>query len=243
MGTPFQGSLAASNVTRGTDASGNPTITYSGLNLVKDSDTTDDYLFGYADVRITGSTTDGTACNPYASVPSTGTRSDVGGDGFDISWAVNGNGEPVQLDSIKYVRVYTSAALDPNNLTALPTPGIFGETSAEVCGVFVAKESGSGEASSDLYVENATTQSAYVDAASSSSAYMNVVPITVSSKTTLKIFSSDDNVFVNGSPISCTYDTPYVLTVSPSAGTTEYYQIITQSGTESPFVTVLKVSN
>lgn len=244
VGTPFQGSLAASNVTRGTDASGNPTITYSGLNLVKDSDTTDDYLFGYADVRITGSTTDGTACNPYASAPSTGTRSDVGGDGFDISWAVNGNGEPVPLTSIKYVRVYTSAALDPNNLTALPTPGIFGETSAEVCGVFVAKENnGSGEASSDLYVENATTQSAYVDAASSSSAYMNVVPITVSSKTTLNIFSSDDNVFVNGSPISCTYDTPYVLTVSPSAGTTEYYQIITQSGTESPFVTVLKVSN
>lgn len=232
VGTPFQGSLAASNVTRGTDASGNPTITYSGLNLVKDSDTTDDYLFGYADVRITGSTTDGTACNPYASAPSTGTRSDVGGDGFDISWAVNGNGEPVQLDSVKYVRVYTSAALDPNNLTALPTPGIFGETSAEVCGVFVAKESGSGEAAAptvelgndigDIGLTEAENQTV------STWAGLGTDSITVN-------VSGGTYIYINGVATTST-------TVDLSDGSIHNIQIITQSGTASPYVVVLQLS-
>lgn len=232
VGTPFQGSLAASNVTRGTDASGNPTITYSGLNLVKDSDTTDDYLFGYADVRITGSTTDGTACNPYASVPSTGTRSDVGGDGFDISWAVNGNGEPVQLDSVKYVRVYTSAALDPNNLTALPTPGIFGETSAEVCGVFVAKENnGSGEA----------TAAPTVKVGSSTVATSNMrtaIKKVYSSTAKISVTSDAQYIYVNGTQISSGDE----VSISTPSGSTNYVQIITQNGTESPYITVLKVT-
>lgn len=231
VGTPFQGSLAASNVTRGTDASGNPTITYSGLNLVKDSDTTDDYLFGYADVRITGSTTDGTACNPYASVPSTGTRSDVGGDGFDISWAVNGNGEPVPLTSIKYIRVYTSAALDPNNLTALPTPNIFGETSAEVCGVFVAKENnGSGEA----------TAAPTVKVGSSTVATSNMgtaIKKVYSSTAKISVTSDAQYIYVNGTQISSGDE----VSISTPSGSTNYVQIITQNGTESPYVTVLKV--
>lgn len=238
VGTPFQGSLAASNVTRGTDASGNPTITYSGLNLVKDSDTTDDYLFGYADVRITGSTTDGTACNPYASVPSTGTRSDVGGDGFDISWAVNENGEPVPLTSIKYVRVYTSAALDPNNLTALPTPGIFGETSAEVCGVFVAKENnGSGEASSTPTIKFGRTTSSMDEVSTSN---MGTTAVSFNRNTTcyINVQSSADHIYVNGKLVESGNDIAFTVT----SGSTQPVQIITQSGTESPYITLVNIS-
>lgn len=245
VGTPFQGSLAASNVTRGTDASGNPTITYSGLNLVKDSDTTDDYLFGYADVRITGSTTDGTACNPYASAPSTGTRSDVGGDGFDISWAVNGNGEPVPLTSIKYVRVYTSAALDPNNLTALPTPGIFGETSAEVCGVFVAKESSSSSTASPMAVVKKTPLSGTsstigrtnADVVSSTQCYQSV---TVASTDTISISSGASYVYVNGACVTATTANPYTFTPNLSTGETMKIQIITQTGDRSAYVRVIE---
>ena len=237
-GTPFQGSLAVPNVTRGTDASGNPTITYSGLNLVKDSDTTDDYLFGYADVRITGSTTDGTACNPYASVPSTGTRSDVGGDGFDISWAVNENGEPVKLDSVKYVRVYTSAALDPNNLTALPTPSIFGETSAEVCGVFVAKENnGSGEASSTPTIKFGRTTSS-MDEVSTSNMGTTAVSFNRGTTCYINVQSSADHIYVNGQLVESGNDIAFTVT----SGSTQPVQIITQTGTESPYITLVNIS-
>lgn len=233
-GTPFQGSLAVPNVTRGTDASGNPTITYSGLNLVKDSDTTDDYLFGYADVRITGSTTDGTACNPYASVPSTGTRSDVGGDGFDISWAVNENGEPVQLDSVKYVRVYTSAALDPNNLTALPTPSIFGETSAEVCGVFVAKET---------TTESTVTPTITVGGDDLANVAEDAEQI--GNMGTVDVFNIEaDSVVIGATGTTYTYINGISgtsQTIDLSDGAVHLVQIIAQNGAASPYVTVLRL--
>ena len=156
----------------------------------------------------------------------------MGGDGFDISWAVNGNGEPVQLDSVKYVRVYTSAALDPNNLTALPTPGIFGETSAEVCGVFVAKESGSGEAAAptvelgndigDIGLTEAENQTV------STWAGLGTDSITVN-------VSGGTYIYINGVATTST-------TVDLSDGSIHNIQIITQSGTASPYVVVLQLS-
>lgn len=127
-------------------------ISYDDVTLVKDSDTTDDYLFGYADVRIVGNAKDGTACNPYASVPTSGSNSVPGGDGFDISWAVDSYGNPHYLSTVKYVRVYTSAALSTSNLDIMPTPGIFGETSTEVCGLFVANKANSNVGVTDAPV-------------------------------------------------------------------------------------------
>lgn len=218
----FRGGTTVNKVERGTDDAGNPTITFEGLTLVKDSDTTNDYLFGYADVRNAGSAKDGTACNPYATAPGSGTASMVGGDGFDLSWAVDEDGNPVKLNYAKYVRIYTSAALDPNNLTALPTPGIFGETSAEICGVFVAKGSGSGAAETDLQVWGAsevkTNDREYVTVAAG----------------IYYIISAEENVFINGEKV--TASPSYTLDVQ--AGKT--YQIITQSGTEEPYITVIK---
>ncbi|MBR3016290.1 MAG: hypothetical protein IKH57_04315, partial [Clostridia bacterium] len=49
-----------------------------------------------------------------------------GGEPMDISWAVDTSGNPVYLEYIDYVRVYTGVA--KNN-------GIFGEISTELCGV------------------------------------------------------------------------------------------------------------
>ena len=66
--------------------------------------------------------TPGVASNPYTAVAGT-----AGGDGIDISWAVNADGEPVNLDNIRYVRIYTGVMKD--------NPP-FGETSTEVCGVY-----------------------------------------------------------------------------------------------------------
>ena len=108
-------------------------ITYSGLTLVPDDtqvlgsnptqpQMTDVYQWGYADVRVNGSAY-GTAINPYASAASVGN----GGDGFDLSWAVDENGVPVPMPSAKYIRVYSAVLFNA---------GMFGETSAEVCGLY-----------------------------------------------------------------------------------------------------------
>lgn len=238
VGAVFKGGKTVTGVTRGTDSEGNPTITYSGVTLVKDSDITDDYIFGYADIRHVGSTKDGTACNPYASLPSGATSSDIGGDGFDISWAVNPDGTPKALDYIKYVRIYTSAALDPNNLTALPTPNIFGETSTEVCGVFVAKESGSGSAvAPTITADGSAFEDCGLDS-QTTSVSDNQQIITVNDVSSLGSFtlgvSGGTYVYINGVSISST-------SVSVSSGETKVFQIINQSGTAEPFVTLLKL--
>jgi hypothetical protein len=99
-------------------------IRYEGVTEVIDSNTTDDYYFGYADVRPNG-TNYGVAVNPYATAPSAVN----GGDGFDLSWAVDADGLPVNLTDVRFVRVYSAVLFNA---------GIFGETSTEVNGIYVA---------------------------------------------------------------------------------------------------------
>ena len=99
-------------------------IRYEGVTEVIDSNTTNDYQWGYADVRANGSSY-GTAINPYATSASTG----IGGDGFDLSWAVDKDGKPVNLTDVKIVRVYSAVLFNA---------GVFGETSTEVNGIYVA---------------------------------------------------------------------------------------------------------
>ncbi len=211
-------------------------VTYAGLRRVKDdaekglsgNNATDYYRFGYVDVRRTGNSY-GTAVNPYASLPSSNPTAGPGGDGFDLAWAVDANGCPVGVGTVHFVRVYTSV---------LYNTGVFGETSTEVCGIYTAAGTGSGAATTDLevYIDNPnydeiptanmTTQTVYQSQDSQS----------------YDIYSDEDYVFVNGTSVSCTSNTPYSFNVTlTSPGATAYYQIITQSGTESPYITLLKI--
>lgn len=194
----------------------NDIITYTGVSLVKDTDTTNDYQFGYFDVHVNGSNY-GAALNPY-----TVTNADKGGDGFDIAWAVDSNGAPAGLSHITKVRVYTAAALTSNG-TAFTTPSIFGETSAEFCGLFKATGTGSASTTKDLVIRN------------SSGTVVNTSNMEVSeiANGTVQLTSEADNVYVNGVLVD---DTSYSFTIS--AG--QMVQIITQSGNESPYITVLK---
>lgn len=209
-------------------------ISYDDVTLVKDSDATDDYLFGYADVRIVGNAKDGTACNPYASVPTSGSNSVPGGDGFDISWAVDSYGNPHYLSTVKYVRVYTSAALSTSNLDIMPTPGIFGETSTEVCGVFAAKETGSGDGSAASITINSDD---LADVADDAEDIGNMGTVNVSNmgedSATITV-SGADYIFINGESTSS-------KTIDLSDGAIHYVQIIAQSGTASPYITLLKL--
>lgn len=206
-------------------------FTHRHVTLVKDTDTTDDYLFGYADVRNVGNTKDGTACNPYASTPSTGTASMVGGDGFDISWAVKTNGEPIALSSIKYIRIYTSAALDPNDLTAIPTPGIFGETSTEVDGVFVAQGS-TTEIALTPTISVAGTNRSTTNGAMTTLSRLGSSAVSVS-VTPNPDATGTSYIFINGVATSSANFTP------TSNGT--IVQIIVQNGDAAPYITWLKL--
>ena len=203
-------------------------ITYTGVTTVEDdmvvlnegataaptqAEMTDVYQCVYADVRVNGSQYGTVVNNPYAAAPST--DAGAGGDGFDLSWAVDANGNPVQISSARYVRVYSAV---------LFSAGVFGETSAEVCGLYVANGTGSGAATTDLIL--ASTSSGLVGTVDGGSK-------TVAAGTYL-IRSSESNVFVNG--VKVVASSGYSFSVE--SGKT--YQIITQNGTESPYITVIK---
>lgn len=196
------------------------TLTFTGtlLNNYPGTGKTDQIGFGYCDVHPNKTLGGTIAYNPYQTFTSssdydTKVAGTSGGDPIDIAWAVNPDGTPANLDSIRYVRIYTGMA---------QMNGIFGEISTEVCGVAACTGTGAGVATSDLQIWG-STQIPTVHKGSQ----------TVSNGT-YYIISSEENVYVNGAKV--TASPSYTLTVE--AGKT--YQIITQNGTESPYLTVIK---
>lgn len=197
------------------------TLTFTGTLLTDYPGTgkTDQIGFGYCDVHPNKTLGGTIAYNPYQTFTSssdydTKVAGTSGGDPIDIAWAVKSNGTPANLDSIRYVRIYTGMA---------QMNGIFGEISTEVCGVAACDaKTGTGTATSDLQIWGSTQiPTAHKDSQTVSAG-------------TYYITSSEENVYVNGTKV--TASSSYVLTVE--AGKT--YQIITQSGTESPYLTVIK---
>ena len=159
------------------------------------------------------------AYNPYQTFTSssdydTKVAGTSGGDPIDIAWAVNPDGTPANLDSISYVRIYTGMA---------QMNGIFGEISTEVCGVAACTGTGAGKATTDLVVRRGTRTVTTTN--------NTAVPVTAGNN--FKITSSEENVYLNG--VKVTASAGYSFTVE--SGKT--YQIITQSGTEAPYITVL----
>lgn len=208
-------------------------ITYTGVTTVEDdmvvlnegataapsqAEMTDVYQWGYADVRVNGSQYGTIVNNPYADAPS----AVGGGDGFDLAWAVDANGNPVQLSSVRYVRVYSAV---------LFSAGVFGETSAEVCGLYVANGDGSGAAT--------TTPTVKVGTSTVTTSNMGTVTKKVYSATTkVTVTSGAENIYVNGEKVTSGNE----ITFSTPSGSTNYVQVITQSGTEAPYITMVKIT-
>lgn len=218
VGTALRGTAA---VNKASWSGNNYTITYYGITLVEDEDNASEYTFGYADVH--GNGTYGEASNPYAAGQNT-----AGGDGFDISWAVNSDGTPVSLSSVKYVRVYTSAGIKYDATTGNPyifVHDAFNETSTEVCGVYVASGTGSG-------APTTSTNSVYISGGPTTVGLNPSGGVQVQAGT-YTITSNATYIFVNGVAFTSGNS------VAVSAGSP--VQIITQTGTESPRVIVLHV--
>ncbi len=243
----------------------NSTLVFGGVTAITDSNDNAFYPFGYADITPNGSPSHyGAAVNPYTAYTSTKT----GGDGFDLEWAVNiatgeplteaefyvpdGNGNPTSiLKPFRYVRIY-SAVLDN---------GTFGETSAEICGIFSAYHTNTASVGRtsvptamsftvndpvsgdpDLVVTptipaNHGTYTCISSIASRATA-LGVDSIDISITAT-----SGANVYINGTliPQTGTSGTNGIYTgtvAAPVSG--QYIRVIVQSGTEAPYLCVFK---
>lgn len=221
--------------TTSTVPNGAEVITYSGLTLVPDdtqvlgsnpsqAQMTDVYQWGYADVRVNGSAY-GTANNPYASAASVGN----GGDGFDLSWAVDANGVPHPMTSAKYIRVYSAVLFNA---------GIFGETSAEVCGLYRTSNTITGGAgttaapaitlaNAPIPLDMATSMGNnvfYIPAETFEGAFTSGVVVTATAS------SSTAKVFING-------ESTGTFTIQDAS---RGIQILVQDGNSAPFILVIK---
>lgn len=197
-------------------------ITYKNVSIVKDTDTTGDYQFGYADVHINGSDY-GTAINPYTAL-----ESDKGGDGFDLAWAVDENGNTVNLDRITKVRIYTSAGMKADGSGVFTTPSIFGETSAEVCGVYGVNGKGSGDTTLTPTIACGGTTIQAVN--------KGTVTHTVAAGTyNITVGNTGDAVLYINNQKSSSYS------VTVAAGETKSVRVIAQAGTASPYVAMVKI--
>lgn len=196
------------------------TLTFTGTLLTDYPGTgkTDQIGFGYCDVHPNKTLGGTIAYNPYQTFTSssdydTKVAGTSGGDPIDIAWAVKSNGTPANLDSIRYVRIYTGMA---------QMNGIFGEISTEVCGVAACTGTGAGKATTDLVVRRLNQTIPTENNKAVSVAAGN-----------FRITSAEENVYVNG--VKVTASSGYTLNVVAGKS----YQIITQSGTEAPYITVL----
>ena len=208
-----------------TKPNGAEVITYSGLTLVPDdtqvlgsnptqAQMTDVYQWGYADVRVNGSAY-GTAINPYASAASVGN----GGDGFDLSWAVDENGVPVPMSSAKYIRVYSAVLFNA---------GIFGETSAEVCGLYVATGSTTETtvAPTSISVKGKTQ--------TTNNGKMSTIKSLGTSDCAIEV-NATGNIYINGVATTS-------ATVKPTSTGTKV-QIVVQNGEAAPYITWLNLKS
>lgn len=196
------------------------TLTFTGTLLTDYPGTgkTDQIGFGYCDVHPNKTLGGTIAYNPYQTFTSssdydTKVAGTSGGDPIDIAWAVNPDGTPANLDSIRYVRIYTGTA---------QMNGVFGEISTEVCGVAACTGTGSGAASTTLRLKKGNT--------TIRPTYNSSRPIAAGNWT---VTSNASNVYINGTRIDAS--SGYSLTVE--SGKT--YQIITQNGTEAPIVAIV----
>ena len=217
--------------TTSTVPNGAEVITYSGLTLVPDdtqvlgsnpsqAQMTDVYQWGYADVRVNG-TAYGTANNPYASAASVGN----GGDGFDLSWAVDANGVPHPMTSAKYIRVYSAVLFNA---------GIFGETSAEVCGLYRTSNTITGGAGTTAAPQTVKIDGEAVNLSGSSVVLKGTNTYyyhtgNIAGTTVDVTAASGAKVFINGEET-----TSYDVRTSAKA-----VQILVQSGTAAPYILVI----
>lgn len=201
------------------------TLTFTGITAIADSDTTADYAFGYADVTPNGSPDHyGDAVNPYTPY----TSDKTGGDGFDLEWAVDiSTGLPVDVTgkTFHYVRVY-SAVLDF---------GRFGETSAEITGIFTTANKATTSVGRTALCNITLDGTAITDYTSSTIGNVTVYDtdgLIIGDESTIAVTgtSSTANVYINN-----VRATEYTATEDD-----QIIRVIIQDGTAAPRIIIIK---
>lgn len=197
-------------------------LTFTGTLLTDYPGTgkTDQIGFGYCDVHPNKTLGGTIAYNPYQTFTSssdydTKVAGTSGGDPIDIAWAVKSNGTPANLDSIRYVRIYTGMA---------QMNGIFGEISTEVCGVAACTGS---------TTETAATPTISVDGSTVTTTNGGNLPLSKKSGDYTVSVTGTGYVYING--IATTS-----ATITPTHTGTKV-QIIVQNGEAAPYVTYLNL--
>ncbi len=194
-------------------------LTISGVMLGDATNTTTaNYTFGYCDVHANGQNPSSTAYNPYEGSAS-------GGDPIDISWAVDSDGNPYYLDSIRFIRVYTGASA---------MNGIFGEISTEVCGSYRATGTNTGSPSlPDIEIDGDDLEDWADDPDQIEN--MGAVDVTEIGENSVTVEATGGTyVYING--VNTTS-----ANIDLSDNEVHYVQIISQSGTAEPYIIVLRL--
>ena len=217
-------------------------LTFTGTLLTNYPGTgkTDQIGFGYCDVHPNKTLGGTIAYNPYQTFTSssdydTKVAGTSGGDPIDIAWAVNPDGTPANLDSIRYVRIYTGMA---------QMNGIFGEISTEVCGVAACNAiTGTGAAQTAPTVTISIGGASYnVDMTGKnlstvSDTYLKATAAALGAQTyTITVTDANASyIYINGEAVAS--GTAKEMTVPTGTG---HVQIITQTGDRSPFLAVIE---
>lgn len=213
------------------------TLTLDGTMLggISSTNITDKIGFGYCDAHPNKELGGTTAYNPYQQFANqndynTKTAGTSGGDPIDISWAVDSNGQPANLGSIRYVRVYTGAAA---------MNGIFGEISTEVCGIAPCTGTTTqAPTSGDALDIEAYGNFAEGDEIHPITSNGGITTILTDDREPFSIVASGaERIYVNG---QLAYGTNRIEL--PFAGDNEQIvQIIAQNGDSAPYITYLRL--
>ncbi|MCI2105887.1 MAG: hypothetical protein LKK00_04100 [Intestinimonas sp.] len=106
--------------------------------------------------------------------------------------------------------------------------GIFGEVSTEALGVAACTGTGTGTATDSLTLKSGRVTISHGSMAVTSTNY-----------TSIKLTSSADYIYVNGAAVTSGTTLDYS---GLNSGESQMVQIITQTGTESPYITYLEVT-
>jgi uncharacterized protein YjdB len=170
--------------------------------------------FGYVDA-LNGSVTN-ISSNPYLKDPANNCK-----DGqFDISWAVDKNGQPVNLDWIQYVKVQTAVFIDG---------GVFGEKSTEINAVTLPKQADS-EVGKTAAPKSITVGNQKITLAEGKNTY----DVNLNGATSFDVnVDSDANVYINN-----TYGSQRSFQSVPDKGVV---RVIVQSGNCEPQIYFLNI--